>query len=289
MYINEFITYIQKVRRYSPRTVKSYSFNLNAFAEYLNAQGVAAPAVRDVARYVEYLMVRGLHPASVNQHLASIRSYYDYACRFEGEAVNPAAGVREVRKPSRLPLFITADKMNFLIDHLLPCSDFKRMRTRIIILLFYHTGVRCSELASLRDAGVNLSRDYIKVYGKGDKERIIPFGRELHNEITRYLQMRDTVCPCDRSDYFIKTSFGTNCTPGQIRVITKMALRRVVPEEYCHPHVLRHTFATHLMNNGARIENIKLLLGHESITTTAIYEHTSISHLKNIYNLAFGR
>lgn len=288
MYIDNFISYIRDVRRYSLRTCDSYLFNLNDFNKFLSSCNTTldTAVAKDVSNYIMFLMEKGLKPTSVNQHLASIRSYYDYCCRFEDVCYNPAAGARDVRTPKRLPSFIPAQSLNFLIDKMLPKYDYKRMRTRIIILIFYHCGVRCNELSTLLDSNVSLQHNYIKVLGKGNKERLIPFGQELHDEISYYLRLRASIDE-SRGDCLIRTIHGENCTNFQIRRICKIALLRIVPANLAHPHVLRHSFATALMNNGASIEVVKLLLGHASVKTTAIYQHTSISFLLNSYKNAF--
>lgn len=290
MYLKEFINHIEKVRRYSCRTVTSYTNNILALIQYLNSldKDLDTAHPKDIGQYVEWCMERGLKPSSINQHLSSFRSYYDFCCRFYGTKLNPAAYIRDVRTPKVLPQFITEEKMNYLIDNLLPCDTFKKMRTRIIILLFYHTGMRCKELSNLRMRDVRLDENIIRVIGKGNKERILPFGKELHDELVTYINMRNTeLNPFDEN--LILTIYGTACTDFHIRVITKMALKRIVPEEFAHPHVLRHTFATVLMNHGAKIENVKLLLGHKSVDTTQIYEHVSMRYLRNIYNDNFKR
>lgn len=287
MYVQNFINYLQKVRRYSQRTVKSYAENLSMFKMWLDKNNITSVTSRDIANYVVYMMeTKRLQPTSVNQHLSSLRSYYDYCCRFENVCCNPAAGVRDVRTPKRLPKFITEERMNHLIDNLLPSTDFKRMRTRIIILIFYHCGLRCDELTNLHDNSINLTNDTMKVVGKGNKERIIPFGHELHDEIVHYLKLRAKEV-CANCSQFIQTIFGTPCTSFQIRRITKIALLRIVPAPLAHPHILRHTFATVLMNHGARIEYVRLLMGHASADTTAIYQHVSIGYLQNSYNNIF--
>lgn len=290
MYINEFLDYIMKIRRYSLRTVQSYGNDLTAVSQFLFGIGTDMDhaTTKQLSSYIIDCMERGLQPKSINQHLAAIRSYYDYCCRFENFQHNPAAGLRDVRTPKLLPKFISEEKMNFLIDHLLPSDTFKQMRTRIVILLFYHTGIRCNELANLSFDRINFFKDFIKVLGKGDKERYIPFGQELHNELLKYFAM----CPnknASPKSCIIQTMWGEPCTSFQIRRICKMALRRIVPANLAHPHVLRHTFATVMMNHGARIENVRILMGHASCDTTAIYQHVSISYLRQSYNNTFER
>ena len=286
MFISEFIEYLKKIRRCSNRTYESYQYNLTRLNDWASnrSQSLDTLTARDIKDYMCQLMDEGVQPKSINQFLSSFRSYYDYTCRFCGADNNPAVGIRDVRTPKTLPKFIREEKMNLLIDKLLPATDFKRMRTRIIVLVFYHTGIRCSELAQLTDDDICLSTNCMKIRGKGNKERFVPFGDDLHDELLRYMQMRPA-----GSSSFLRSISGQPLTQWQIRIVTKMALLRIVPADYAHPHVLRHTFATVLMNHGAKIERVKLLLGHASVNTTCIYEHVSISSLKQIYNTAFQR
>lgn len=288
MFYTEFLTHIENVRRYSLRTVNSYRDDLMSFDYYCNSFGLSPDAVltSDIYNYMGYLVKKGLKSTSVNQHLSCLRTYFDFCCRFGFMAHNPAASVRDMRTPKKLPLFIPEEKMNFLIDNLLPARNYKEYRTRIIILLFYHTGIRCSEMASLTDASFTMSVDFLKVVGKGRKERIIPFGAELHRELTQYIAIRDDYFK-GKGKGFLRTVWGCPLDNFQIRRICKYALRKIVPDVLCHPHVLRHTFATVLMNHGARIENIAKLMGHSSITTTSVYQHISITYLRNSYSKAF--
>lgn len=285
MYINDFLTYIEKVRRYSSRTVQTYAFNLNQLSQWCEDNGKALDniTISDISQYVLFLGdFKRLKATSINNYLASIRSYYDYCCRFQGLNRNPAAGFRDLRTPKLLPKFITEQQMNELIDNYLPSATFKQKRARLIILMFYHTGIRCEELKNLNMSDVDMLRCCIHVFGKGKKERFIPFGQELYECLKDYISNR----PCG-NNYLIQSISGDRLTAFQIRRICSICLRRIVPKELAHPHVLRHTFATVLMNHGAKIENIRLLLGHASINTTAIYQHVSLAHLHDVHKLAF--
>lgn len=285
MYINDFLAYIEKVRRYSSRTVETYAFNLYQLSQWCEDNGKTLDNldISDISQYVMFLAeVKQLKASSINNYLASIRSYFDFCCRFQGLERNPAAGFRDLRTPKLLPKFIAEKKMNELIDNYLPSNTFKQKRARIIILMFYHTGIRCEELKTLNISDIDMSRCCIHVLGKGKKERFIPFGQELHDSLSDYIANR----PCD-NDYLIQSISGERLTSFQIRRICSICLQHIVPKELAHPHVLRHTFATVLMNHGARIENIRLLLGHASINTTAIYQHVSLTYLHDVHKLAF--
>lgn len=288
-----FLYHIKNICNYSNKTISSYESDFNQMAIFLKSIGCddvreISPSV--IADYIIYKREKGLNPRSVNRHLAAARSLFDFLCRFKGLEVNPAHAIKNLKTAKVLPLFITEEKMNLLIDKYLPGNTFKQMRTRIAILIFYHTGIRCTELLRLRDEDVNFIAQTMKVTGKGNKQRYIPFGDELEVEMRKYIAMRDeAILSRNLSRCFMRTQNGEQMTAYQIRKMVRLPLLRIVPKIYCHPHVLRHTFATALMNHGASIEAIKLLLGHESVETTAMYEHVSAAKLKSVYNIAFDR
>lgn len=288
-----FLYHIKNICNYSQKTILSYESDFNQMAIFLKSIGCddvreISPSV--IADYIIYKREKGLNPRSVNRHLAAARSLFDFLCRFKGLEVNPAHAIKNLKTAKVLPLFITEEKMDLLIDKYLPGNTFKQMRTRIAILIFYHTGIRCTELLRLRDEDVNFIAQTMKVTGKGNKQRYIPFGDELEVEMRKYIDMRDeAILSRNLSRCFMRTQNGEQMTAYQIRKMVRLPLLRIVPKIYCHPHVLRHTFATALMNHGASIEAIKLLLGHESVETTAMYEHVSAAKLKSVYNIAFDR
>lgn len=291
--VKVFLYHIKNICNYSQKTISSYESDFNQMAIFLKSIGCddvreISPSV--IADYIIYKREKGLNPRSVNRHLAAARSLFDFLCRFKGLEVNPAHAIKNLKTAKVLPLFITEEKMDLLIDKYLPGNTFKQMRTRIAILIFYHTGIRCTELLRLRDEDVNFSSQTMKVTGKGNKQRYIPFGDELEVEMRKYIAMRDdAILSRNLSRCFMRTQNGEQMTAYQIRKMVRLPLLRIVPKIYCHPHVLRHTFATALMNHGASIEAIKLLLGHESVETTAMYEHVSAAKLKSVYNIAFDR
>lgn len=283
MYVNEFIDHIGKLCNYSAKTCQCYRQDLTDFFRFVGDNEVTSKVI---AEYIAFKRENGCCAASVNRYISAIRSYYDYCCRFEGCALNPAAGIRNIKTEKRLPLFITENVMNDLLDNRLRRDTFKRYRTYIVILVFYHTGIRCSELANIKDLDINYYKRYIKIFGKGRKERLVPFGDELAYHLREFTKMRDA--ELGTSDGHLFTDIhGKGLSGFQIRIITKQALLRVVPAKFAHPHVLRHTFATAMMNHGAKIENVALLLGHESVDTTTIYEHVSINYLQSIHKQVF--
>lgn len=291
--VAQFMFHIENVCNYSQKTAISYANDLKVLSNFLNGMGCGIMSEIDAPVLSEFVLWRreaGVKPQSINRALSAYRTFFDYLCRFCGLSHNPALAIRNLRTAQLLPLFVTEEKMDLLIDNFLPGDSFKQMRTRIAILVFYHTGMRCQELADLSDEKIDFNSCTLKVVGKGNKERFIPFGEELAGEMRKYMILRDVSVSQEKRDRaFMVTDKGERMTSAQIRIIVKIPMMKVLPKIYCHPHVLRHTFATALMNHGASIEAIKLLLGHESVETTAIYEHVSHKRLKDVYNLAFKR
>lgn len=286
-YKQEFLDYLRKVRGFSSRTIETYDFNVRKLCEFLPCTADEATRL-NIADFICYLHEQGYNPNTINNYISSITTYYNYICNFvDTSLTNPCTCIKHVKSGFRLPRFLTEQQMQEVFDNLKAFSGFQGSREAAIIALFYHTGIRCSELQSLSINNVDLSNNTIRVIGKRNKERIIPISNDCRAYIIAWLQYRhDVISYCD--NFFISKQ-GTELTCKQIRYIVKRCLVRVVPESLAHPHVLRHSFATHLMNKGCNIEYIRALLGHASVITTSIYTHTSIENLQSIYNSIFNR
>lgn len=282
-YLPQFETYLLKVRGYSERTIKTYIFNCNEFSRWCKENYFSPSLSSSIKEFIMSLMERELTPSTVNNYISSIKSYYNFECTYHGLRLNPAAAIRDVRQPKRLPRYITENTMSTIIDSL-GDSSFKKVRSKAIILLLYSTGIRCHELSSLDFNDIDFNNNTIRVIGKRNKERILPITEDVTNTVWN---MYYSVQHVD-SSLFCSVR-GERLTDKQIRLIVKHVLCQYVPNELAHPHVLRHTFATHMMNGGASIEHVRLFLGHASCTTTAIYQHTAINFLRNIYNKTFAR
>ena len=286
-YRQEFLDYLRKVRGFSGRTVDTYDFNVRKLHQFLTPCQLEFATRAYIADFICYLHEQGYHPNTINNYISSITSYYNYICNFQDATlVNPCSCIKHVKSGFRLPRFLTEEQMQKVFDNMQAFSGFQGSREAAIIALFYHTGIRCSELQSLSISNVDLSNNTIRVIGKRNKERVIPISNECRHYLIAWLQYR-----CDNvsySDRFFISKQGTELTCKQIRYIVKRCLVRVVPESLAHPHVLRHSFATHLMNKGCNIEYIRALLGHASVITTSIYTHTSIENLQSIYNSIFN-
>lgn len=285
-YKQEFIDYLRKVRGFSSRTIETYDFNVNKLCEFLPCTADEATRL-DIADFICYLHEQGYNPNTINNYISSITTYYSFVCNFVNTSLtNPCTCIKHVKSGFRLPRFLTEQQMQEVFYNLQAFSGFQGSREAAIIALFYHTGIRCSELQSLSINNVSLSNNTIRVIGKRNKERIIPISNDCRAYLIAWLQYRhDVISFCD--NFFISKQ-GTDLTCKQIRYIVKRCLVRFVPESLAHPHVLRHSFATHLMNKGCNIEYIRALLGHASVITTSIYTHTSIENLQSIYNSIFN-
>ena len=292
MIIDQFLNYLRYERNRSPRTVQLYEENLRDFETYL--QGVddcltLQTADVDVVRgWMESLMDRGLKATTVNLALSAVRTFYRYALLRNLVERDPAYGVRGPKKAKPLPQFVRESEMDRLLDAEFSADDYNEVRARTIIILFYETGIRLAELVGLDDADVDLSAMQLKVTGKRNKQRIIPFGEELAGMLRDYMALRDVEVVRQSPALFL-TNKGKRIGRVQVQSLVRDRLATVTTLKKRSPHVLRHSFATAMLNNGAGLESVKKLLGHESLETTEIYTHTTFEQLKRVYNDAHPR
>lgn len=287
-----FLDYLKLERNYSPATVKHYRDDLKEFERFfqgldqqLSWESVDSDIVR---RWMEYMMDKGNAASSVNRRLSALRSFYRYALRRNLVVKDPVHGIQGPRRKRPLPQFLKESEMDQLLDERMWTDSYKDVLARTIIVTFYETGVRISELIGLNDKDVDYINCEIKVTGKRDKQRIIPFGDELLKTLTAYQQQRDVETESE-SVAFFRTEKGKRVTDEQVRQMVKINLSKVSTLKKRSPHVLRHTFATAMLNHDAGLESVKKLLGHESLSTTEIYTHTTFEQLKKVYNNAHPR
>ena len=233
-------------------------------------------------------MDKGNTATSVNRRLSAVRSLYRFALSRQHVEVDPAHGVIGPKAKKPLPQYLLPRDMDRLLDPSMWLDDFSSLRARTIILCFYSTGMRLAELAGLDDGDVNFSEHVVKVTGKRDKQRLIPFGDELATELQRYMERRDQEVDRLSAALFV-TDQGERMSHRQIREVVRTHLSRVTTMKKRTPHVLRHTFATAMLGNNASIESVRLLLGHSSVNTTEIYTHTTFEQLKKVYAQAHPR
>ena len=285
--------YLEAERNYSPRTIESYKADLEAFEQYfktLDSQLAWESIDSDVVRgWMEHMMDGGNTASTVNRRLSALRSLYRFALVRNMVTRNPAHIVKGPKKAKLLPQFVRENDMDRLLDGTgMWNGTFEDMRARTILMMFYETGIRLAELVSLDDSAVDFVEAQIKVTGKRNKQRIVPFGPELENALEAYIKERDAQVKNHCEALFVDDR-GRRMTPGRVRALVKDNLQKVTTMKKRSPHVLRHSFATAMLNNDAGLESVQKLLGHESLATTEIYTHTTFEQLKKVYNKAHPR
>ncbi len=292
MMINEFLNYLKFERNRSDLTIKNYGEDLRAFKEfYGNLEGchswksVDSDIIRD---WMESMMDKGNNATSINRRLSALRSFYRFALARKLVDKDPVHGVTGPKKGRPLPQFLKENEMDRLLDADSWTESFEDVRDRMVIMTFYETGIRLSELIGLDDSMVDFSNRQLKVTGKRNKQRVIPFGEELLATLRDYMKCRDKEVNRQSEALFVSAK-GQRMTSSQVREAVKKNLSKVCTLKKRTPHVLRHTFATAMLNNKAGIESVKKLLGHESLSTTEIYTHTTFEQLKREYYSAHPR
>ena len=292
MMIQRFLDYLKFERNRSNLTVKNYGDDLRAFETFCKDQNepISWEAVdADVIRnWMEHMMDKGNNATSINRRLSALRSFYRFALSRKLVSKDPAHSITGPKRSKPLPQFLKEREMDRLLQPDLWTDGYEDVRNRTIVMTFYETGIRLSELTGLDDDAVDFANHQLKVTGKRNKQRIIPFGDELDSALRSYIERRNAELT-NRTEGLFLTSKGERMTPEQVRKSVQRNLSKVCTLKKRSPHVLRHTFATAMLNNKAGIESVKKLLGHESLTTTEIYTHTTFEQLKREYSDAHPR
>lgn len=252
-----------------------------------DVQSPASTDKRMISSFVADLIEAGLNPRSVNRKLSAIQSYFDFLVREDLIKSNPAKSITRPKTSQRLPSVLRKEQVEALFDGQLFPTDFTGLRDKAILELLYSCGIRRDELIGLKFENVNLGDHTIKVLGKRKKERVIPISGRLEKSFKEYMVARD--CVELNTDSFFVTDSGNKLYPSLVYTIVKIYLSKVTTMDKRSPHVLRHTFATHLLNEGANLQSIKELLGHSSLAATQVYTHTSLEKLKDVYRNAHPR
>ncbi|WP_273159189.1 tyrosine recombinase XerC [Bacteroides fluxus] len=289
---DSFLDYLLYERNYSEGTVKYYRSDILELQDFgkemlgdLTPSDIDAELVRE---WIASLMDRGCASSTINRKLSSIRAYYKFLLRRGEVTVDPLRKITGPKKKKPLPVFLREGEMDKLLDDTDFGEGFEGCRNHLIIEMFYATGMRLSELIGLDDKDVDYSASLIKVTGKRNKQRLIPFDEELKFSMQEYVNVRNETIPV-RSDAFFVRENGKRLYRSIVAYLVKRNLSKVVTVKKRSPHVLRHTFATAMLNNGADLGSIKELLGHESLATTEVYTHTTFEELKKVYNQAHPR
>ena len=290
--IDKYIKYLRYEKNYSSHTEISYSTDLNQFVKFqkehfpdVDIKTVDSDIIR---MWIVSLMETKTSPRSVNRKLSTLKSFYKYLLRINEVSVNPVKKITGPKTPKPIPSFVNNADMDKLLDNVDTEQSYEALRDHIMIELFYVTGIRRAELIGLRDTDVDLSAATIQVTGKRNKQRLIPFSNDMKSTLEHYLAIRDEEIK-DRSGHFFIKADGQKLYPMLVHRIISENLGQIATLSKTSPHVLRHTFATSMLNNGADINAVKELLGHSSLAATEIYTHTSFEELKRIYNKAHPR
>lgn len=288
--IQSFLKYLAYEKRCSQHTVTSYRCDLNQFQEFLTGHFEGLPlqqvSYHHIRAWIIDLMEKGLNPRSVNRKTVSLRSFYKYLLRNKAIGADPTTRIKVLKTARKLPDFVQEEDMHRLLDNFTFEDDFAGWRDRLILELFYGTGIRLSELMGLKESDIDRFHGQIKVLGKRNKERIIPFSKNLDNILSGYLDKKNSVFDHNSDDYLIVTNKRGRGYPMMIYRVVKKYLGIFTTVEKKSPHVLRHTFATHLLNKGADLNAVKDLLGHTSLAATQVYTHNSLDKLKRAFDQA---
>ena len=291
--IEKFLDYLRYERNRSELTVTAYGRSLRDFETYftnrdsqLSWESIDSDVIRD---WMESLMDKGDMASTVNPSLSAVRSFFRFALSRGLVLHDPSHVVKGPKKQKPLPQFVRENEMDRLLDiKEMWGSEYKDVRARTIILLFYSTGMRLAELVGLNSYDLDFVSRQLKVTGKRNKQRIIPFGEEVETALRDYIQLRDKTVGRETEALFTSEK-GERISRGQVGLLVKKHLSQVTTLKKRSPHVLRHSFATAMLNNGAGLESVRKLLGHESVATTEIYTHTTFEQLKKVYKEAHPR
>ena len=288
--IQPFLDYLKFEKRFSQHTIISYQTDLIAFFDYiqLTYDGVSIDQLSHtyIRSWLAQLKDGGMTAKSINRKISTLRSFFKYGMKMGWLEQTPMTKINAPKNEKRLPRFVAKKDVDTLFNHVTFTDDWKGRTDRLVFLILYNTGMRLSELINLKEDSVDFYNHTIKVLGKGNKERIIPMSNDLANEIKKYLlEKKKLSISCESKELLVEEK-GRKLAPRKIYSTVKFYLGLVTTIDKKSPHILRHSFATHLTNNGADLNAVKELLGHSSLAATQVYTHNTIEKLKNIYKQA---
>ncbi len=289
----QYISYLLYEKRYSKHTVLAYEKDLEQFVNFVSEQ-LKVTRWEDVSNkhirlWLSELMEDGFTAKSVNRKLSTLKSFFKFLNQKQIFTQNPVALLTAPKIPRALPHFVEEKQLRRLIDQVAWEDDFEGYRDRLIVTLFYSTGMRLSELINLKISDVDLKDAKVKVLGKRNKERIIPLSKEVISQVQYYLKEKEDYFEGIASAYLFVTARGKKMYPKLVYNVVNQSIGKVSTDKKRSPHILRHSFATHMLNNGADLNAIKELLGHANLSATQIYTHNSFEKLKKAYKLAHPR
>ena len=285
---NKFITYLSSEKRFSEHTIKSYTTDLKQFTSFLSSEFQIVDEINDISfqiirAWIASLLEKGINPRSVNRKISTLKTYFKFLIR-EGELIeNPMMKVVAPKSKKRLPVFIEEDQIASLLNEVQFEEGFVGQRNKLIIELFYVTGIRLSELINIKISDVDFNNQSIKVLGKRNKERIIPLSSNVINDLNLFIKSNK------QNKYLFTNLEGDKLYNKLVYRLVNKYIGEISSVNKKSPHILRHTFATHMLNNGADINAIKELLGHANLSATQVYTHNTIEKLKTVYKQAHPR
>jgi integrase/recombinase XerC len=288
--LKAFLKYLEFEKRYSPHTLTSYKNDLTQFQQFCQTQftieDLDKVEHRHIRAWVVHLMQLNIRQTSINRKIASLKALYKFALKRGFVPSLPTQKVRALKVPKKLPQFVQEKNMEDLLNNFELAEGFEETRAALILEFLYGTGIRLSELLQLQEADINFFQNTIKVKGKGNKERIIPLHQQLVKRINQYINLKKEHFSDNEEAALVVTSKGDKAYPVMINRIVKKYLGAFSTIEKRSPHVLRHSFATHLLNKGADLNAVKDLLGHSSLAATQVYTHNSLDKLKKAFDQA---
>ena len=285
---DSFLDYLRYERNYSDCTIKAYSKDLDQFEAYIrmNLEGKFVPAEIDadiIRNWIVFLLDEKISPVSVNRKLSSLKSFFKFLMKQGVISADPLRLINGPKTKKPLPYFVKEKEMDLLLDADGFDEDFEGIRNRLVLEMFYDTGMRRSELVGVKNSDVDFDAMLIKVTGKRNKQRLIPFAEGLKNLMLAYTEVRNREVGAESEWFFVRKD-GTQLSVGIVYNIVKKKLSEIPTLSKRSPHVLRHSFATSMLNNGAELNAVKELLGHSSLASTSVYTHTTFEELKKVYH-----
>ncbi len=290
--ILSFLDYLEFEKRYSGRTIESYRTDLLQFEQFCAKLDIITIHLADskiIRSWIVSLIEGGCSNRSVNRKISTLKSFFKYLLRQGFIQNNPLLKIQSLKNRKLVPVFVTQNQIQQLLEEVEFGSDLTGCRNRLIVELLYFTGIRLSEMIHLKKPDIDRQNLTLKVLGKRNKERIIPITLSMIRLIDRYVSISESEAAINDEGYLIVTNSGEKLYPKMVYRIVRHAIGQVTTMEKRSPHVLRHTFATHMLNNGAGISVIKELLGHSSLAATQIYAHSTFEKLKSVYKQAHPR
>jgi integrase/recombinase XerC len=280
------LKYLKFEKRFSRHTLVSYQTDLKQFKEFLSAFDSTPEAAThiDVRAWIVSLVENQINARSINRKIATLRSFYKFLLKREIITTDPSSRIKVLKTAKRLPQFVKQSELNILLDQFDFKNSLNGWRDRVMLEVLYGTGIRLSELVNLEVKDIDLNKQTIKVLGKRNKERVIPFSNGLKVVILDYMKAKEGLIT--KNGFFLITNKGEKVYPEFVYRIIKKYLKNYTSADKTSPHVLRHTFATHLLNKGADLNAVKDLLGHSSLAATQVYTHNSMEKLKKVFDQA---